>query len=43
MGSVVPFFTRQALAELGIADELESGPVAPREERLREVRERAIA
>ena len=27
----------------GLADDLEPGPVTPREERLREVRERAIA
>jgi aminoglycoside phosphotransferase (APT) family kinase protein len=43
MGSAVPFFTRQALAEFGIADDLEAGPVEPRQERLREVRGRAIA
>lgn len=42
MGMVVPHYTARALAELGIDGELESGPVAPRPERLR-VLERGIA
>jgi aminoglycoside phosphotransferase (APT) family kinase protein len=41
MGLAVEPYTRQALAALGIDDEIEPGPVAAREERLREVQERA--
>lgn len=43
MGLAVHPYTRLALAELGIEDELASGPVTPREERVRTVRERALA
>jgi hypothetical protein len=38
MAHAVPFLTQQALRELEIDDQLESGPVRPRPERVREVR-----
>lgn len=41
MGGAVPFFTETALRDLGIDEDLEPGPVTAREERVREVRERA--
>jgi aminoglycoside phosphotransferase (APT) family kinase protein len=41
MGYAVPFITTLALAEFGIEDELESGPVAPRKKRMLEVRSRS--
>ena len=37
----VPWLTGLALADLGIAEELEPGPMFPREERVAEARERA--
>jgi aminoglycoside phosphotransferase (APT) family kinase protein len=40
MGLAVEPYTRQALAALGIEDEIDSGPVTAREERVREVQER---
>ncbi|MDG2306733.1 MAG: phosphotransferase family protein [Candidatus Binatia bacterium] len=43
MGGVVPMFTDRALKELGIDEALDSGPVAPRDERLRAVKAKAGA
>jgi len=40
MGSAVPLLTQLALHELGIAEQIESGPVTARHERVREVRAR---
>jgi aminoglycoside phosphotransferase (APT) family kinase protein len=34
MGQVVPMMTRMALSDLGIGEQLDDGPVAPREERI---------
>jgi len=39
MGLAVDMFTRPALAELGVDEEIEPGPVTAREERMRAVRE----
>ena len=41
MGAVVPFVTNVGLRDLGIEDELESGPVQARQERVDEVRQGA--
>jgi hypothetical protein len=43
LGYAIPFMTRRALGELGIDEDVEHGPVSPREERLAEVRGRASA
>ena len=43
MGSVIPHYTRAALRDLGVDDDLDSGPVTPRPERIREVQERMAA
>jgi aminoglycoside phosphotransferase (APT) family kinase protein len=40
MGMAVDLYTKPALASLGVADDLEPGPVTARDERVREVRER---
>lgn len=40
MGLALEPFTRQALASVGIDDEIEPGPVTVREERMREGHER---
>ncbi len=41
MGMAVDMYTQPALASLGVDDELEPGPVTAREERMREVQDRA--
>ena len=38
MGLIVHPMTQRALRELGVDEDLEPGPVAPREERIRAVR-----
>jgi aminoglycoside phosphotransferase (APT) family kinase protein len=39
MGSAIPYLTSRALGELGIDEAIDPGPVAPRDERIRAVRE----
>jgi aminoglycoside phosphotransferase (APT) family kinase protein len=41
MAYTVPYLTQQALTELGIDEELEPGPLLPREERVAEARHKA--
>jgi aminoglycoside phosphotransferase (APT) family kinase protein len=41
MGQVVPFITQAGLRDLGIEEQLESGPVAARQERVEAARQRA--
>ncbi len=41
MAYAVPFLTGQALAELGVQEELEAGDVFPRKERVAEARQKA--
>ena len=43
MGTVVPFITNVGLRDLGVEEELESGPVQARQERVDEVRRSATA
>ncbi len=43
MGTVVPFITHVGLHDLGIEEQLESGPVEARRERVEEVRQGATA
>lgn len=42
MGMAIDMFTKPALASLGVDDDIEPGPVTARDERVREVQERAL-